>query len=145
MKPRPWPKFFECDEKGNVIDSGIEDDSDEDTSIVFNLKGKGLVVITGCGHAGVNTSLLYAKAKAGMNKVYCYYGGFHPNSDVGATGKDLLAQNVRYIIPTHCTPLPLINYLWEENQKADKPFMLTKNHLAPVGNVYTFSSGYIDP
>ena len=145
MKPRPWPKFFVCDDNGTVIDSSIEDDADEDTSIVFNVKGKGLVVITGCGHAGVNTSLLYAKARAGIDKVYCYYGGFHANSDVDATGKDLLAQNARYIIPTHCTPWPLVNFLFAENQKAEKPFMLTKNHLAPVGNVYTFSSTYVDP
>ena len=145
MKPRPWPKFFVCDDNGTVIDSSIEDDADEDTSIVFNVKDKGLVVITGCGHAGVNTSLLYAKARAGMDKVYCYYWGFHANSDVIATGKDLLEQGARYIIPTHCTPWPLINFLFSENQKAEKPFMLTKNHLAPVGNVYTFSSDYVDP
>lgn len=145
MKPRPWPKFFECSECGDVIDSGTEDDADEDTSIAFNVKGKGLVVVSGCSHAGVNTSLLYAKAMSGMEDVYCYYGGFHPNSDVDATGRDLLDQDIRYIIPTHCTPLPLVNFLWQENQKADKPFMLTKNHLAPVGNVYTFSSAYEDP
>ena len=144
MKPRPWPKFFECDECGDVIDSTVEDDADEDTSIAFNVQGKGLVVVSGCSHAGVNTSLLYAKAMSGMDKVYCYYGGFHPNSDVDATGRDLLSQGIRYIIPTHCTPWPLVNFLWQENLKADKPFMLTKNHLAPVGNVYTFSSAYED-
>jgi 7,8-dihydropterin-6-yl-methyl-4-(beta-D-ribofuranosyl)aminobenzene 5'-phosphate synthase len=144
MKPRPWPKFFECDENDDVIDSSVEDDADEDTSIAFYVKDKGLVVISGCSHAGVNTSLLYAKTVSGVDKVYCYYGGFHPNSDVNATGKDLLSQSIRYIIPTHCTPWPLVNYLWQENQNAEKPFMLTKNHLAPVGNVYTFSSSYED-
>ena len=122
----------------------IEDDADEDTSIVFNVKNKGLVVISGCSHAGVNTSLLYAKAMAGKDDIYCYYGGFHPNSDVDATGRDLLAQNIRYIIPTHCSPWPLVNFLWQENRKSKKPFMLTKNHLAPVGHVYTFSSFYED-
>jgi 7,8-dihydropterin-6-yl-methyl-4-(beta-D-ribofuranosyl)aminobenzene 5'-phosphate synthase len=145
MKPRPWPKFFQCDGKGDVIDSGVEDEAEEDTSIAFHVKDKGLVVISGCSHAGVNTSLLYAKAVSGMDRVYCYYGGFHPNSDVAATGRDLLSQDIRYIVPTHCTPWPLVNFLWQENQKADKPFMLTKNHLAPVGNVYTFSKEYQDP
>ena len=144
MEPRPWPKFFACDTKGDVIDKKNEDDADEDTSIVFHIKNKGLVVISGCSHAGVNTSLLYAKAVAGEDRVYAYYGGFHPNSDAGATGRDLLSQHIRYIIPTHCTPWPLVNMLWEENQKSKKPFMLTKNHLAPVGHVYTFSSRYED-
>gem|GEM_PF-1787201 len=144
IKPRPWPKFFECNKKGDVIDSAFEDEADEDTSIAFHVKNKGLVVISGCSHAGVNTSLLYAKAMSGTDSVYVYYGGFHPNSDVVATGKDLLSQNIRYIIPTHCSPWPLVNSLWEENQKAKRPFMLTKNHLAPVGHVYTFSSQYED-
>jgi len=145
IKPRPWPKFFQCDDRGEVLDTGVEDDADEDTSIAFNVRGKGLVVISGCSHAGVNTSLLYAKAVSGMDRVYCYYGGFHPNTDVNATGRDLLAQDIRYIIPTHCTPWPLVNFLWQENQRAERPFMLTKNHLAPVGNIYTFSKDYIDP
>ena len=145
MKPRPWPKFFACDDNGDVIDRSTEDDADEDTSIVFRVKDKGLVVVTACSHGGVNTSLLYAKTMAGMDDVYCYYGGFHPNSDGNATGKDLLSQGIRYIIPTHCTPWPLVNFLWQENRKSAVPFMLTKNHLAPVGNVYTFSSSYEDP
>jgi 7,8-dihydropterin-6-yl-methyl-4-(beta-D-ribofuranosyl)aminobenzene 5'-phosphate synthase len=145
MKGRPWPKFFECDGKGDIIDSGIEDDADEDTSLVFHVKGKGLVVVTACSHGGVNTSLLYAKAVSGMDRVYCYYGGFHPNTDVEATGRDLLSHGIRYIVPTHCTPWPLVNFLWQENRKAGKPFLLTKNHLAPVGNVYTFSKDYEDP
>lgn len=141
MKPRPWPKIFKCDEKGNPADS---DPAEEDTSIVFNVKDKGLVVITGCSHAGVNTSLNYAKSIVGTDKVYCYYGGFHPNTDPDATGQDLLAQNIRYLIPTHCSPSRLINFLWQENNKSEKGFMLTKNHLAPVGHVYTFSSSYED-
>jgi len=144
MEPRPWPKFFQCDQRG-VVDSQVEDEADEDTSIAFHVRDKGLVVVSGCSHAGVNTSLLYAKAISGVEKVYCYYGGFHPNSDVKSTGRDLISQDIRYIIPTHCTPWPLVNFLWQENQKAEKPFMLTKNHLAPVGNVYTFSSAHQDP
>ncbi len=144
MKPRPWPKFFVCDGNGKIIDSTVEDEADEDTSIVFNVKDKGLVVITACSHGGVNTSLLYAKAVTGMDRVYAYYGGFHPNTDVGETAKDLVSHDIRYIVPTHCTPWPLVNLLWQENQKAGKPFMLTKNHLAPVGNVYTFSKEYED-
>ncbi len=144
MKPRPWPKFFACGRNGNVVDRNAEDAADEDTSIVFNVKNKGLVVISGCSHAGVNTSLIYAKTLAGKVNVHCYYGGFHPNSDVDATGRDLLSQNIRYIIPTHCSPSALVNLLWQENMKSKKPFMLTKNHLAPVGNVYTFSSLHKD-
>jgi 7,8-dihydropterin-6-yl-methyl-4-(beta-D-ribofuranosyl)aminobenzene 5'-phosphate synthase len=144
MEPRPWPKFFQCDEKGDVVDSGMEDDADEDTSIAFHVRDKGMVVVSGCSHGGVNTSLLYAKAVSGIERVYCYYGGFHPNADVEATGRDLISQDIRYIVPTHCTPWPLVDFLWRENRKAEKSFMLTKNHLAPVGNVYTFSSAYQD-
>lgn len=141
IKPRPWPKIYTCDDNGNAV---FEDHAEEDTSIVLNVKNKGLVVITGCSHAGVNTSLSYAKAIAGTDQVYCYYGGFHPNTDPDATAKDLLAHNIRYLIPTHCSPAPLISFLWKKNQESEKGFMLTKNHLAPVGHTYIFSSNYLD-
>ncbi|HUU50680.1 MAG TPA: MBL fold metallo-hydrolase [Nitrospinota bacterium] len=141
MKPRPWPKIYTCDNNGNAVS---EDHAEEDTSIAFNVKDKGLVVITGCSHAGVNTSLNYARTISGTDKVYCYYGGFHPNTDPEATAKDLLEQNIRYLIPTHCSPSRLINFLWQENNKSEKGFMLTKNHLAPVGHTYIFSSNYQD-
>ncbi|GBE14441.1 hypothetical protein BMS3Abin14_00482 [bacterium BMS3Abin14] len=144
MTPRPWPRFFECDKNGNVVSRDLQDTADEDTSIVFNVRNKGLVVISGCSHAGVNTSVAYAKAITGSDSVHCYYGGFHPNSDVDATARDLRSQNIRYIIPTHCSPWALVNLLWQENRKSNRPFMLTKNHLSPVGSVYTFSSLHED-
>lgn len=145
MKPRPWPKFFRCGGEGRILDSEVEDEADEDTSIAFNVRDKGLVVITACSHGGVNTSLLYARAVTGEDRVYAYYGGFHPNADVEATARDLLSQGIGYIVPTHCTPWPLVNILWEANGRAQKPFLLTKNHLAPVGTMYTFSKEYQDP
>jgi 7,8-dihydropterin-6-yl-methyl-4-(beta-D-ribofuranosyl)aminobenzene 5'-phosphate synthase len=89
MKPRPWPKIYQCDENGTAV---APDPAEEDTSIVFHVRNKGLVVITGCSHAGVNTSLAYAKAVSGTEQVYCYYGGFHPNTDPDLTGEDLLAH-----------------------------------------------------
>ena len=55
---------------------------------------KGLVVIVGCGHSGVNNILDYAK---GIGIVYALIGGFHDFKDY-----DLLNE-ISLVVPTHCT------------------------------------------
>lgn len=44
---------------------------------MIKLKGKGLVVISGCAHAGTINTVEYAKKLAGTDKVYAVLGGFH--------------------------------------------------------------------
>ena len=46
-------------------------------AIVANVKEKGLVIVTGCGHAGIINTINYAKALTGINKIYAVIGGFH--------------------------------------------------------------------
>ena len=43
----------------------------------FNLKGKGLVVITSCGHAGIINTIKQAQEVSGINKLFALVGGFH--------------------------------------------------------------------
>jgi metal-dependent hydrolase (beta-lactamase superfamily II) len=44
---------------------------------VIKIKDKGLVVISGCAHAGIINTVEYAKKLAGTDKVYAVLGGFH--------------------------------------------------------------------
>jgi len=54
----------------------------DDQAIVLNVKDQGLVVITGCGHAGVVNTTRYARALTGEEKVCAVIGGFHLNGPV---------------------------------------------------------------
>ena len=55
----------------------------DDQAIVVNVLDKGLVILTGCGHAGVVNTINYAKKITGINKIHAVIGGFHLPADGG--------------------------------------------------------------
>lgn len=86
----------------------IPDDIIDDTAIVANVRGKGLVVISGCAHAGIVNTVRYAKELTGIEKVYVVMGGFHLTGAEMAPAIDPTVAGLReldpdYVIPTHCT------------------------------------------
>jgi 7,8-dihydropterin-6-yl-methyl-4-(beta-D-ribofuranosyl)aminobenzene 5'-phosphate synthase len=90
----------------------------DDQAIVVNVRNKGLVVITGCGHAGIINTVNYAKQVTGIDKVYAVVGGFHLPADGGifeeaidSTLKELQKIDPEYIIPCHCTGWKATNKL----------------------------------
>ncbi len=92
------------------MDKGREtwDPIEEDTGIAINLKGKGLVVLTGCAHSGIVNTVNHARTVTGVNPVHVVMGGFHlagPAFEpiVGKTIDELKKINPAYIVPTHCT------------------------------------------
>lgn len=76
-------------------------------ALVSNVKGKGLVVISGCAHAGIVNTVRHAQKITGIQKVHAIVGGFHlVNSEaeiIGKTIADIQAIKPDYIVPTHCT------------------------------------------
>ncbi|MGZ6293003.1 MAG: MBL fold metallo-hydrolase [Syntrophales bacterium] len=91
-------------------DKGIEtwDPIEEDTGIAVNLKGRGLVVLTGCAHSGVINTINHARTVTGVNPVHVVMGGFHLAGSgfepvVEKTIEELKKINPAYIVPTHCT------------------------------------------
>lgn len=74
---------------------------------VYDVKGRGLVVITSCGHAGVINSVRQAQKISGIDKVHAIVGGFHlapaPDEIVAKTVGAFKEINPDYIIPSHCT------------------------------------------
>ncbi|MEW6265869.1 MAG: MBL fold metallo-hydrolase [Thermodesulfobacteriota bacterium] len=84
------------------------DPIEDDTGIVMNLKGKGLVVLSGCAHSGIVNTVKHARSVTGINQVHCVMGGFHLTGPelaavVGPTTEALKDINPDYIVPTHCT------------------------------------------
>jgi 7,8-dihydropterin-6-yl-methyl-4-(beta-D-ribofuranosyl)aminobenzene 5'-phosphate synthase len=80
----------------------------DDRAIVFNVKGKGLVVISGCAHAGIINTINYAQYISGVQNVYAVMGGFHlagsgNESRIEQTVKELKRMNPKLIVPMHCT------------------------------------------
>jgi len=76
----------------------------------FNLKGRGLVVLTSCSHRGVINAIKQAQVASGVKKLHAVIGGFHlaPYKEdyVQQTVAALKDMNVDYVIPLHCTGEP---------------------------------------
>ena len=84
------------------------DPIEDDSSVVMNLKNKGLVVLSGCAHAGIVNTVNYAREVTGIDKVHAVMGGFHLSGVlfegiIGRTVEELKKINPDYIIPCHCT------------------------------------------
>ncbi len=81
---------------------------EDDTSIVMNLKGEGLVILSGCAHAGIINTIAYAKKITGIDKIHAVMGGFHLSGAlfepiIQRTTEELKKLAPRYVIPCHCT------------------------------------------
>jgi 7,8-dihydropterin-6-yl-methyl-4-(beta-D-ribofuranosyl)aminobenzene 5'-phosphate synthase len=73
----------------------------------FNVKDRGLVVISSCGHAGLINSIRQAQAASGVPKVHAAIGGFHlspaPEPYIVQTVQALKELDVDHVIPMHCS------------------------------------------
>jgi 7,8-dihydropterin-6-yl-methyl-4-(beta-D-ribofuranosyl)aminobenzene 5'-phosphate synthase len=106
--------FYEKDGKE------YKDHISDDMAIVLDVKDKGLVVITGCGHAGVINTIRYAKEITGAEKIYSVMGGFHLIGNMGEaiierTMEEMKKFDPEIIVPSHCTGLKAM-------QKFEKAF-----------------------
>jgi 7,8-dihydropterin-6-yl-methyl-4-(beta-D-ribofuranosyl)aminobenzene 5'-phosphate synthase len=85
----------------------------DDQAVVLNVKDKGLVIITGCGHAGIINTLNYAKELAGEDRIYCVIGGMHLSGGlfepiISKTVEELEKLKPRYAVPCHCSGLKAV-------------------------------------
>jgi 7,8-dihydropterin-6-yl-methyl-4-(beta-D-ribofuranosyl)aminobenzene 5'-phosphate synthase len=80
---------------------------DDDQSIVINVEGKGLVVLTGCAHAGVVNTVEYAQEISGVDPILAILGGFHlapaDEHDIARTIDEIESLQPALVTPTHCT------------------------------------------
>ncbi|RLE82474.1 MAG: MBL fold metallo-hydrolase [Thermoprotei archaeon] len=76
-------------------------------ALAIKLEGKGLVLLVGCSHPGVDKIALKAQKDTG-NRVYHVIGGFHgPSKET----LDKLAEIATYISASHCSGNSAKNYL----------------------------------
>lgn len=80
---------------------------EDDQAVVINVKGKGLVIVSGCAHAGIVNTVRHAQAISGVDAVWAILGGFHlaraSDEDVQRTIDAVKAWHPTLVAPTHCT------------------------------------------
>jgi 7,8-dihydropterin-6-yl-methyl-4-(beta-D-ribofuranosyl)aminobenzene 5'-phosphate synthase len=80
----------------------------DDQALIVNVRERGLVVITGCGHAGVVNIARYARRLTGGQPLYALLGGFHLGGPlfeplIPRVLDDLAALDPGVLVPAHCT------------------------------------------
>lgn len=106
----------------------------DDMSIVFKVEGKGLVIISGCAHAGIINTVKYLKELTDT-RIHAIMGGFHLTGKafepiIDRTIAELKKFEPSMIVPSHCTGWKAINKIYQE-----MPESYVQN---AVGTKYTF-------
>ncbi len=115
-------------------DRFLADDVADDQSVAINVRGKGLVVLSGCAHAGIVNTVKYAQEISGGQHVYAILGGFHlgrtTEQEVDRTIDEIIRMEPEMVVPSHCTGFYAIAQL---AQRMPQQFI-----LGAVGTTYLF-------
>jgi 7,8-dihydropterin-6-yl-methyl-4-(beta-D-ribofuranosyl)aminobenzene 5'-phosphate synthase len=113
----------------------VPDQFRHEIATAFNLKGKGLILLTSCSHRGVVNAVKQAQAASGIERVHALIGGFHlaPYQDdyVQQTVAALKEINIDHVIPLHCTGEPFY-----EKARAEMPGKVLRSY---TGTRFVFS------
>ena len=80
----------------------------DDQALVVHVRGQGLVVVTGCGHAGAVNIVRHALRLTGVPRLHALLGGLHLNGSyfapsIGPTVAALIELAPDLLVPGHCT------------------------------------------
>lgn len=106
----PRKNTFEAKTSAFVDENGNDDFIPDDSGIIIKTS-KGLVIVSGCAHAGICNTIDYAKQLANTTKVHAVLGGFHLKKSDALTENTIAhikQLNIEHVIPSHCTDLPAL-------------------------------------
>jgi 7,8-dihydropterin-6-yl-methyl-4-(beta-D-ribofuranosyl)aminobenzene 5'-phosphate synthase len=124
----PWAE-------AKIDDKWVVDPFHDDQGVAVKVKGKGLVVIGGCSHAGIINTVKHLQAVAQTSKVHAILGGFHLTGPIfepiiRPTIEEMKKIGPDFVMPMHCTGWQAINQFARE---MPGQFVLTT-----VGTTYVF-------
>jgi 7,8-dihydropterin-6-yl-methyl-4-(beta-D-ribofuranosyl)aminobenzene 5'-phosphate synthase len=105
-------QYIEDPDENNLSHDPLVND---DQAIVVNIRDKGLVILSGCGHAGIINTMNYAKRLTGISKIHAVIGGFHLTGGkiyedaIDLTIDEIQKADPEWIVPCHCTGWKAVN------------------------------------
>jgi 7,8-dihydropterin-6-yl-methyl-4-(beta-D-ribofuranosyl)aminobenzene 5'-phosphate synthase len=93
--------------EARIEDAWVPDPFLDDQGIAIHLRGKGLIVLSGCSHAGIINTVLHARNITGIEPVHAVMGGFHlggkSESLIEPTIEAMVGIHPDIVVPMHCT------------------------------------------
>jgi len=88
----------------------------DDQNLIVNVQGKGLVIVSGCSHAGAVNVLRNAQRLTGEERVAGFIGGFHLTGGIfepiiQPTIDAFVAAGIDRLLPAHCTGWKAVHQL----------------------------------
>ncbi len=141
--PRTYPeKNWSGTGRMKSPDGLVEDTLPEDMSLVF-VTDKGLVVLSGCGHAGIINTLEHARKAIKPAPVYAAIGGFHlfalNDEKLDWTAGKLKEFGLKNFLGAHCTGIEAV-YRIRQQTGLDRQSCV----VSAVSSSFTLDKG-IDP
>ena len=119
-----------------------EDNGPEDSALLFNT-GRGMIILTGCAHAGIVNITEYARRIIGNKPIVAMIGGLHlfsaSDQTLAWTGAKLKSYGVLSLLAGHCTGIEATFRLRESLGLSRKTAV-----VSAVGSSFTLGQG-IDP
>ncbi|HXY95589.1 MAG TPA: MBL fold metallo-hydrolase [Steroidobacteraceae bacterium] len=120
----------------------IEDNVPEDSALLFDTPG-GIVILTGCGHAGIVNITEYARQVVGPQPLVAVVGGLHlfaaSDAQLAWTGARLKAAGIQNLLAAHCSGIEA-TYRLRALTGLDRSTAV----VSAVGSSFTLGKG-IDP
>jgi 7,8-dihydropterin-6-yl-methyl-4-(beta-D-ribofuranosyl)aminobenzene 5'-phosphate synthase len=117
----------------------VEDNVPEDQALVFDTD-KGLVVLLGCGHAGIINTLEYARTIVRPARIHAVVGGAHlfaaSDETLDWTAKKLAAFGLDNLLAGHCTGIETV-YRFRSALGLDRGHAV----VAAVGSYFDLGEG----
>lgn len=107
-----FPIHYAHSETGWELDPMIWDDQ----NVIVNVKDKGLVIVSGCSHAGAVNVLRNAQRLTGEERVAGFIGGLHLTGGIfepiiAPTVDAFVAARIGRLLPAHCTGWKAVHQL----------------------------------
>ena len=127
-----YEHFTDAEREGQLV----KDEHPDEHGTCFIVKGRGLVVISSCGHTGIVNTVRTAMKVSNVSKLHAVIGGFHLGMAapeyIQHTVDELVALNPDAIVPMHCTGA---NFIQAMRQRM--PDRVVANNL---GSRFTFGA-----
>jgi 7,8-dihydropterin-6-yl-methyl-4-(beta-D-ribofuranosyl)aminobenzene 5'-phosphate synthase len=118
----------------------IEDNVPEDSALLFDTDS-GMVILTGCAHAGIVNISEYARTILGKKPIVAVVGGLHlfsaSDQALAWTGGKLKSYSVRSVLGAHCTGIEAVFRMREYLRLTRKTAI-----VGATGSSFTLNQGF---
>jgi 7,8-dihydropterin-6-yl-methyl-4-(beta-D-ribofuranosyl)aminobenzene 5'-phosphate synthase len=132
IEPTPADHYSDEERRGRLV----PDRHPDEHATCYIVQGRGLVVISSCGHCGLINTIKTAMAVANVDKLHAVLGGFHlgvaPPDYVEHTIAELKALDPDVVLPMHCSGRAFLAGVAKE--------MPDKLVLSNTGSRFTFGT-----